>query len=353
MISERVRRIGVFRALQLGDMLCAVPALRSLRAGCPEAQITLVGLPWARDFATRFAAYVDRFIEFPGHPELPEQRMRAERWPAYLNEVRSAAFDFALQLHGSGRISNRLVSEWGAKDSAGFCPVPCAIHDPRRYLGWDDREHEVGRYVRLLRHLGMPDRGVHLEWPERAQDLQEEAVRRVLSDPRPFVIVHPGARLPSRRWPLDRFAVVADAVVEQGWRVLVTGAAEEARLASALTRSMLRPALDMAGATSLGGLAALVRRAALVVCNDTGVSHVAAAVGAPSVVVCCGSDPLRWAPLDALRHAVIHHPIGCRPCVHEVCPIGHECAVRVSADTVRDVVLRRLRATRNTFEATT
>jgi ADP-heptose:LPS heptosyltransferase len=97
---------------------------------------------------------------------------------------------------------------------------------------------------------------------------------------------------------------------------------------------MRRPAADLAGRTSLGGLAALVERAALVVCNDTGISHVAAALRAPSVVVACGSDTERWAPEEETLHRVLANHPPCRPCAHAVCPVGHECALEMPAETV-------------------
>ncbi len=328
------RRVAIFRALQLGDMLCAVPALRSLRAGWPQAEITLIGLPWASAFARRFHHYIDRFIEFPGHRDLPEQPVRAHCWCPYVEAVRARRFDLALQMHGSGATTNRLFAELGASRNGGFFPSDSIAPDPATFIAWEEREHEVRRYVRLTRHLGLPDRGLHLEWPRLSGDEAASDLLPLHQLRGPLVVVHPGARLPSRRWPVARFAAVAERLAAQGCTIAITGSAEERELAARMQAAMRAPALDLAGKTGLGGVAAVIESAALVLCNDTGISHVAAAVGTPSVVICCGADPGRWAPLDTSRHVVLYQRIECRPCAHAVCPIGHGCATAVEAQAV-------------------
>ncbi len=338
---DQVERVCVFRALQLGDMLCTVPALRSLRAGFPRAAIALVGLPWARAFVRRFRRYADEFIEFPGHPAMPEQPARTGLWSEFVACMRARRFDLALQLHGSGETSNALVAAFGARRCAGFHPASDAAPDPALFLAWDAREPEVLRYLRLMRHLGLPDRGPALEWPPLEAD--EMPAPAVLAGP-DYVCVHPGARLLSRRWPVERFAEVADRLAALGHTIVITGAAEEASLAAELARRMRTRPLDLSGKTSLGGLAELVRRARLLVCNDTGVSHIAAAVGTPSVVICCGADPLRWAPLDTTRHRVLYRDTDCRPCMHAACPIGHGCATGIAPARVVEEALRLLRS---------
>jgi ADP-heptose:LPS heptosyltransferase len=154
--------------------------------------------------------------------------------------------------------------------------------------------------------------------------------------------VHPGARLPSRRWLPQRFAEVADRLAASGLKVVLTGSPAEAEIVHAVQRAMRMPSLDLSGRTELGALAALIAQARLVVSNDTGISHVAAAVATPSVIVSCGSDPQRWAPLDGERHQVVVADVACRPCMHQTCPIGHHCAQEVSAETVASLASRLL-----------
>jgi ADP-heptose:LPS heptosyltransferase len=113
--------VVVFRARQLGDMLCAVPALRALRAAVPRTHIALIGLPWAQQFADRFSAYVDEFIPFPGHPLLPEQPVRHEGLARFYTSLCAREFGLAIQLHGSGDVTNDIVSGFGARAMAGYC----------------------------------------------------------------------------------------------------------------------------------------------------------------------------------------------------------------------------------------
>lgn len=335
-----VRRIAVFRALQLGDMLCAVPALRALRVACPQAEITLISLPWAASFAKRFSRYVDAFVAFPGMEGFPEQAPQPGALPAFIRAMREQQFDLALQIHGSGSLSNPLVASFGAARMAGFHPPGVTPADRASFIEWDDEQNEVLRFLDLLEKLGVPACSSQLEFPLTAADYADlESAAPALAERGDYLCIHPGARMPSRRWPAARFAEVATLAARQGLQVVVTGSADEADLVQAVLAG-IDPALrsrvlDLGGRTSLGGMAALVAGARLLVCNDTGVSHIAAAVATPSVVVCSGANPRRWAPLDTVRHRVLWAAMPCRPCMHVACPFDdHPCATAVSVSAV-------------------
>ena len=300
-------RVAVLRALQLGDMLCAVPALRALRGAWPGAEIVLIGLPSARAFAERFDAYLDGFREFPGWPGLPEREPQVGRIPAFLAEMQAERFDLAIQLHGSGPFVNEIVALLGAGRSAGFVLPGGYAPDPERFCRWPVSGLEIRRLLALTGFLGLPDRGEALEFPVREADRRAFAAIAEARDlaPGTYACVHPGASVEPRRWPPGRFAAVADALAARGLRVVLTGTAGEAGLCREVARAMARPPLDLAGRTGLGTLGVLLEGARLLVCNDTGVSHVAAGLGLPSVVISTGDNPARWAPIDGRRHRVL------------------------------------------------
>jgi ADP-heptose:LPS heptosyltransferase len=329
------RRIAVFRALQLGDLLCAVPALRALRQAAPKAHITLLGLAGAREFVQRFNRYVDDLLVFPGIDAFPEQTPRLDGLPAFFAVAREEQFDLALQMHGSGAQSNDIVARLGAREWAGFVPNQ-GEEVPGLRLAWPDALPEPQRYLALMRWLGLPAVDAALEFPLTEADWCEagELIRTSGLQAERTIVLHPGARLPSRRWPAERFAAVARQLAEEGWQVAITGAGFERPLAAEVAQLAAGCTVDLSGRTSLGALAGLVANARLVICNDTGVSHVAAAVHTPSVVIASGSEVRRWAPLDRHRHVVLSVQTPCRPCHHWVCPIGHPCALGVSVDGV-------------------
>jgi ADP-heptose:LPS heptosyltransferase len=336
MIDRSVGSIAVFRALKLGDMLCATPALRTIRHHWPEAHIALIALPWFQELADRYSHLFDEMITFPGYPGLPEQQSwtpgESER---FIAEMRSRQFDLVIQMHGSGEITNPLTHRFGSRWTAGFYAPSMQCPNPATFLPWVEEQSETLRYLHLLEHLGISPRGSFLELPVLDAEWRDlDRLRAELGfEDAPFVCVHPGASVPERRWDSASFAQIADRLTELGYKVVMTGNPEERDLVNRTAKSMRHPAADLCGRTSLGVLAALTSRAKMVVCNDTGLSHIAAATQTPSVVISPVSDPRRWGPLDRRRHRIVDARGGAS--VDDVwCSIEsllHECGVERAA----------------------
>ena len=329
----RVRRIAVFRTLQLGDVLTALPALRALRACFEPAHLTLIGQPWAAQLAPRLD-WLDAFMPFPGHPLLPEQPWDLRALARFRTRVRACAFDLAVQMHGDGRITNAIVADFGASELAGFHPAGQPCPDPARFVAWANSGREVERLMRLPLHLGATR--PLLTQPLALLDADRAELDRLWPAHvhTSYVCVHPGARFPSRRWPAERFAAVAHGLRTLGFTVVLTGSAAERDTLASFRSHAPTDTVDLSLRTGFGAPAALIRGARLLVSNDTGVSHLAAALGTPSVIVSCGADARRWAPVDEGRHRVFAHPAACRPCAHWRCPTGHECAAGVRVEPV-------------------
>jgi ADP-heptose:LPS heptosyltransferase len=190
----------------------------------------------------------------------------------------------AVNLHGSGPESIADLRATGAER------LITHRHDDFPDLDgpqWPDEVHEVDRWCRLLAAYGIETDRDDLALP-----------RPAMPSPAPgAVVVHPGAAFPARRWPPERFAEVARTFARAGHRVVVTGSPAEQDLASRVaTGAGLRDDAVLAGGTGLVALAALVADAALVVCGDTGVGHLATAYGTPSVVLFGPTPPARWGP---------------------------------------------------------
>ena len=299
------RSIAVLRALPgIGDWLCAIPAVRALRQAAPAARIALVGLPSTADLVARYPEYVDELLPFPGHPGIPEVPVDDAARTRFAEQARSRSFDLAVQMHGNGSRINSFLDLLGAPEILGY-RMPCA--EPREGL----MPHvtgvpEVARWTRLVATLGIPvdDR---MEFPLSAEDrlgaadlLAERGVRGE------YVCVHPGAANEQRRWSPEGFARVAEALAREGLQVVLTGSTAEACACTQVAGATDADAVSLCGQTTLGSLAGLVAGARLVLCNDTGVSHLAQALAAPSVVIFTGvSDPARWAPVDGERHRAV------------------------------------------------
>ncbi|HET8523302.1 MAG TPA: glycosyltransferase family 9 protein, partial [Thermomicrobiales bacterium] len=300
-----VRKIAVMRALHLGDLLCSTPALRALRQQFPDAEITLIGLPWARELINRLPT-IDRLDHFPGYPGLPEVRYEPLKTREFIEAARRRRYDLVVQMHGCGPASNDFVTALGGAMTLGFSRdayTRLAIGLP-----WREDEHEVLRWLRLVGELGAETSDTHLEFPlephefARAEGLLDSGT----APSRSLIGLHPGAKDSGRRWPVARFSELAAGLSHVlDCRFVLTGTASEEAMLTELTSRIDAPVLNLGGQTDLGTLAAVIARLDLLVTNDTGASHVAAAVGTPSVILFGPTSPARWAPLN--RH--LHHPL--------------------------------------------
>lgn len=294
-----ISHIAIFQALQLGDLLCATPALRALREHYTGAEITLIGSAWAREMAARLPS-IDHFIPFPGYPGIAESPANAVEvapdWPA---------FDLAIQMHGAGNVSNGFVASLGATHSLGHGDPG----DDRLTLTrpWQELQREPLRWVQLTSLLGVPETGLHLEFPLTADERRQATQAIGAADGRPLVGVHVGASDPARRWPPESFAAVIDGLAARiDCRFVLTGSTAERELTARVQATASTPVIDLAGQTTLGAFGAVIAQLDLLLTNDTGSSHVAAAMQTPSVVLFGPADPRRWAPLDDARHQVIN-----------------------------------------------
>ncbi|MGE5450744.1 MAG: glycosyltransferase family 9 protein [Acidobacteriota bacterium] len=336
-----IHRIAVFRALGLGDLICATPALAALRQQFPHAHISLIGQPWAAEFAARLDS-VDEFIAFPGHPQLPEPPADPQGWETFVLDMQSRGIDLLIQLHGSGTVTNGLMTQLGARHVAAFHEPHRLPPEPVLGVPWNLSGTEPMRLLAMMRAFGWarPGETPRLDFPWRQSD---QAAARALMRLRskgtwrdhPYVCIHPGAQLASRRWPASRFAEVAATLSQQGYTIVLTGVHSEAELGQQIEAAVPGPCINLIGLTSLWSMGALIRGATLLVCNDTGVSHVAAALGTRSVVISCGADVARWAPANHGLHRVLWATAPCRPCAHTACPSQHECALAIEP---RDVL---------------
>jgi len=269
------RTLLALRALGLGDLLVAVPALRGLCAAFPGHH-RLLALPgWLHPLAELIGGW-DELVAVPGLDE---------PLPAGLPDT-----DVAVNLHGQGPRSSALLD---------------TVH-PRRRIGhaqpgwpgpaWVPPLPERERWCRLLAWHGVP------------ADPADIALARPRV-PAPVVgavLVHPGAGYGAKRWPLPRFAAVIAAHREHGHRVLITGGAADHDLADQLAALAGVPPSDvLAGRTGMPELAALVSAARLVISGDTGIAHVAFAYRTPSVTLFGPADPHQWGPPAGGPHLLL------------------------------------------------
>ena len=329
-------RILIIRTDRVGDVILSTPVIRSLRSAMPDAYLAMMVRPEHRELVE-------------GNPDLNAvilyDKEGAEKswWGSlrFARALRQQRFDAALILHSTNRV---ILVSWlaGIHRRVGYARrLPWLLTDSIPYIKREGNRHELEYNLDLLRLIGVEARERALFVPTTSA--QEASIVAFLRDHRlsgsePLIILHPGASCPSKRWPVRRFASVGDRMAQRhGARIVVVTGPGEVSFGEAVVRRMKQPAVPAFGRFSLGELACLFRKARCLISNDSGPVHLACAVGTPVVSIFGrwggGLSPTRWGPTGP-KSVVLHHDIGCRPCLAHRCTIGFACLEAVTEEEV-------------------
>lgn len=349
MIDKRwqtARKILLVRLDNLGDVLLTTPAFHAVKTALPAASLTLLASPVGTQVGALNpdieqvicyeAPWVDPWQTLPRESEREQEmitRLKAEQFDgaiiftsfrqsplpaAYLCYLADIPLRLAASIDGSGSL------------------LTTRHKHPERLM------HEVERGLDLVGELGITaaERDLRLRVPVSAhQELEAYLSDTSLLQCDPLIIVHPGCSMPARTYPWEMYAEVISLLVKRlGAFVVISGAEEERELVERVRERVHVDArastLASAGQLSFPAFCALLQRAGLVITNNTGPTHIAAAVKTPVITLfALTNSPEQWGPWQA-PHRLLYHDVPCRICYSRICPYAHECLRLVSPDLV-------------------
>ncbi len=335
------RRILLIKPSSLGDIVHALPTAVALKRRFPSASLTwLVKKQWAG--------------VLEGSPALHRilaVNLSLGGWPAAIRAVRAGQFDLVVDLQGLFRSA---VLGW-----LSGAPVRVGFANAREGSPWfytqkvaivDPEMHAVDRYLLIPRSLGgAPPLIGALDFPLAVDSGADKKVSEMLLSAgaiagSPLVAINAGARWPTKHWPSRAFAEVADQLQDEGMQVVVIGSVAESHPAGTVVGHMRTSAINLVGKTTIKELIALLRRVRLLITNDSGPMHLAAALGTPVIALFGPTDPGRTGPYG-LGHRVLRSGIPCSPCFSRRCvnPKTLECLTSISPGQVFQQALQVLR----------
>ncbi len=349
---QQVRRLLVVRLDNLGDVILASPAIRSLARALPDAEITLLASPVGAQ-AGELHPDIDQVITYEAPwvdpwQRIPHDNARERAMISKLEEMRLDGAVIFTSYRQSSLPAAYLCYLAGIPLRLGISIDASGSLLTTRHRPAETGVHEVERALDLIGAIGIPDSssGLVLEIPtlDRVRAAKWAAGLRAASPANPLVVVHPGCSMPARTYPWQRYADVIRLLVEElHATVVVTGTTPERPLASQILSSLppsVRGSVHLqVGDQSLASLAALIEQSDLTITNNTGPMHVAAAVGTTSVVLfALTNDPDQWRPWKS-PHRLLFEEVPCRLCHSRACPLEHHrCLTGVAPEMVIDAV---------------
>jgi len=341
--SQHIKRVAVRGVNWVGDAVMTVPALRDLRQLLPASHITLVTRLWARDIFEG-ADFIDELLL------VADEANKSRSWLRQIQEWRRRRFDLAVLLPNA--FAPALIA------AAARVPlrVGYATQNRRPLLThsfaapvWRGERHEVFYYRQLVREIEQllarsddapreaerePDFALRVA-PARGDAAAQLLRRYGIKPDQAMVALCPGStNSRAKRWPVARYAALADQLIEQaGAQVIIIGALEELDVTWQVSAHMRQRPTVLTGETSLAETVAVLGVVDLLVTNDTGPAHIATALGVPTLVIFGPTNPATTRPFGPSAE-VVHRPPDCAPCMLRDCPIDHRCMTAITAEEI-------------------
>jgi len=337
------KKILAVRLDNIGDVIMLGPALRAVKETSPQAHLTLLAtpggatavplLPWIDDVIVWRPIWQDVGGRMPFDPA--RERELIDLLAGQEFDAALIFTSFSQTPHVPGYVCYLAGIPLRAGESKEFGGSTLTTE----LKGAPDELHQAERNLCLVEHLGFVarERQLVVTIPDTARNAIPDLLDKTEVNPhQPFILLHPGASAHARRYPAERFGILARLLTRRDWQVLVTGVERE----SALIQEVIAHAPKaryLIGDTTLAEYAALVERAKLVICNDTLPMHLSDAVRTPLVVLFSGTDyEEQWQP-RATRARLLRRETSCHPCYLFECPIGQPCLDISPEEVVEEV----------------
>jgi len=324
-------RIAVRVPNWIGDSVLSIPAIKSLKKNFPSSNIFIVSKSWVKDVFLNLD-FVHEIITVPDQNSPKSIRSSAKKLKKYdfdAGLLLTNSFLSALQFTLTG-----IPKRWGyARDGRQLLLTEqVSYKNPRKQI------HQVLYYQNILAGLGFKTYPPKLELAvtEQEKALAADFLRSYDLDPaKKTIILNPGAYFgPAKRWPVSQYAALAEMLQKKAsLNLLLIGSRAEKELAQAITDSLKKKPVDIAGKTSLRMLAAIMSLADVVVSNDSGPMHISNALGIPVIALFGPTVPAATRPFQQ-PYALIKKEVPCWPCSYRTCPYEHLCMLKITPEEV-------------------
>ena len=339
---EKINKVLIRGTNWIGDVVMTFPAIAAVRETLPMARITVLVKPWVADLVRMHPA-VDEVMVY----ERPGRHAGLGGLLALARELREKRFDAAILLQNAieaaviARLARIPVRAGYSTDARSLL-----LTHPVRRTPQIMTVHQSLYYLEMLKALGFraPGSPLKLAATEKQRLSAEKLLGQFgIAGRRPVVGMAPGAAYgPAKRWFPERFAAVADRLVTKtSCPVLLFGSDGDRTSTEAVQAAGKTPFIDIAGRTNLEEAIALIARCDLFITNDSGLMHVAGALGVPTVAIFGSTNPQTTYPLGE-RTVILRRPVDCSPCLKKECPTDFKCMDLVTVDEVYDDSIRLL-----------